>query len=480
MNGFNRCRARRQGQRRRPRRGRDARSPSRWRGGDRHGPGRSPSDSGPPATDPGVEAIQLDNLPISQHTFLDFITTRSASSPPAEPGRAADGRRRPGQLHDRRPLGPRHRQQRPDGRHEPAVRRDRGSQGPHLGLSGRIRPVERPAGLGRHAQRHQPVPRVGLRLRAQLRLERELLGRPGRTATPSTVNKQRDWGYTIGGPVGKPGGNNKLFFFYTHEFRPRTAGNNTNNYRMPTALERRGDFSQTLDNNGALYNLIYDASTGQPKTQLLGHASDGLLPGRRRGRADSDQPALRPGHGDAEPYPLPNNPQVAGTQLQLHGRRLPVQDRWATRRSSELDYQLSHNLRVTWKFSGPVRAHRAGRPATAGPARARLHRQHQQVPAVVQHLGDRNYTLNPTMFLEVTYGVNQNRLGTPISRRSRTGTTWSVRRTSRRRWPTARSARCRSCSRTPARRSRLLRVRRAASRSASPFFENGRILLPPQ
>ena len=39
------------------------------------------------------------------------------------------------------------------------------------------------------------------------------------------MNKQRDWGYTIGGPVGKPGGNNKLFFFYTHEYRPRTAGN---------------------------------------------------------------------------------------------------------------------------------------------------------------------------------------------------------------------------------------------------------------
>src|SRR5262245_59157216 len=51
---------------------------------------------------------------------------------------------------------------------------------------------------------------------------------------PKAVNKQRDWGYVIGGPVGKPGGNNKLFFFYTHEYRPRTAGNTIENFRLPT------------------------------------------------------------------------------------------------------------------------------------------------------------------------------------------------------------------------------------------------------
>ena len=52
--------------------------------------------------------------------------------------------------------------------------------------------------------------------------------------------KQRDWGYSIGGPVGKPGGNNKLFFFYAQEFQPRTTGNNVVRFRVPTALERAG------------------------------------------------------------------------------------------------------------------------------------------------------------------------------------------------------------------------------------------------
>ena len=57
---------------------------------------------------------------------------------------------------------------------------------------------------------------------------------------PKTISKERDWGFSIGGPVGKPGGNNKLFFFYSQEFEPRTGGNNVQRYRMPTALERAG------------------------------------------------------------------------------------------------------------------------------------------------------------------------------------------------------------------------------------------------
>ena len=42
---------------------------------------------------------------------------------------------------------------------------------------------------------------------------------------PKPTGDQRDWGWSIGGPVGKPGGNNKLFFYYNQEFNPRTTGN---------------------------------------------------------------------------------------------------------------------------------------------------------------------------------------------------------------------------------------------------------------
>ena len=82
-----------------------------------------------------------------------------------------------------------------------------------------------------------------------------------RNGNPKAVAKQRDWGYTIGGPVGKPGGKNNLFFFYSEQFSPRTIGGAVNRFRVPTLLERQGDFSQTTDNTGALFNLIRDPST---------------------------------------------------------------------------------------------------------------------------------------------------------------------------------------------------------------------------
>ena len=76
-----------------------------------------------------------------------------------------------------------------------------------------------------------------------------------RNGDPKTVSKQQDWGYSIGGPIGKPGGDNRWFFFYGHEYRPRKSGGNINRFRVPTLLERQGDFSQTTDNNGALFQL---------------------------------------------------------------------------------------------------------------------------------------------------------------------------------------------------------------------------------
>ena len=128
-----------------------------------------------------IERQQLDALPIASHNFLDFVTMQPGIGTDADPG--TQQRRIGGGGQDNNML---------DGLS--AI--DTGNNGlmggmnlpaeaiaevkvDDVGLLGRIRPVERPADLGRHPQRHQPVPRVGLRLRAQLRLEREQLGEPG-------------------------------------------------------------------------------------------------------------------------------------------------------------------------------------------------------------------------------------------------------------------------------------------------------------
>src|SRR6185436_438331 len=74
-------------------------------------------------------------------------------------------------------------------------------------------------------------------------------------------------GYTLGGPVGKPGGTNKLFFFYAHEYRPVTAPINSGaaiRIKVPTALERAGDFSQSVDNNGQPFPYVHDPGSSLP------------------------------------------------------------------------------------------------------------------------------------------------------------------------------------------------------------------------
>ena len=69
--------------------------------------------------------------------------------------------------------------------------------------------------------------------------------------TPKAKANRNDGGYTIGGPVFFPGFNEdkkKLFFFFSQEYQRRT---DTAPARArpacPTALERHGDFSQSVD-----------------------------------------------------------------------------------------------------------------------------------------------------------------------------------------------------------------------------------------
>ena len=45
-------------------------------------------------------------------------------------------------------------------------------------------------------------------------------------------------------------GRNKLFFFFSQDILQRTDPGGLNERRMPTALERKGDFSQTVDTSG--------------------------------------------------------------------------------------------------------------------------------------------------------------------------------------------------------------------------------------
>ena len=78
----------------------------------------------------------------------------------------------------------------------------------------------------------------------------------GQTASCSKAPYRFDnTAWTLGGPVVLPGSFNdnrdKLFFFFSQDLLPRVDPGNLEISTMPTAAERNGDFSQTVDSNGA-------------------------------------------------------------------------------------------------------------------------------------------------------------------------------------------------------------------------------------
>ena len=99
---------------------------------------------------------------------------------------------------------------------------------------------------------------------------------------PKQKTARNDSGYTFGGPVTFPGFNTekkKLFFFWSQEFERRTNPATVHQTRVPTALEQRGDFSQSVDSSGNPFPYIRD-STHRASVQRVRHAR--MFPGRGR------------------------------------------------------------------------------------------------------------------------------------------------------------------------------------------------------
>jgi hypothetical protein len=80
--------------------------------------------------------------------------------------------------------------------------------------------------------------------------------------------ERNDYGYTLGGPIYIPGSFNtdkkKLFFFWSQEWQKRSDPVGAQLSRVPTALERQGNFSQSVDNNGNPWPYIRDWTTKLP------------------------------------------------------------------------------------------------------------------------------------------------------------------------------------------------------------------------
>ena len=121
-------------------------------------------------------------------------------------------------------------------------------------------------------------------------------------------------GFSLGGPVAVPhdaATDPKLFFFYSVEAPYVQKPGPLRLYRMPTARERSGDFSQTFDSNGRLIHIKDPASPLECSTTTGG---PGCFPGNviPPGRLDPNALAL------LNLLPLPN---AAGESATYNFRR---------------------------------------------------------------------------------------------------------------------------------------------------------------
>jgi hypothetical protein len=203
--------------------------------------------------------------------------------------------------------------------------------------------------------------------------------------------KAKTLGYSIGGPVGKPGGNNKLFFFYSHEYRPATNftnGGNVIRLRVPTAEERQGIFTNSLDNNGNPLPQLLDPITRAPYPNNVIPASS----------------FYKLGTAILNRYPAPTKTQAPGTNYNYE-IPAPSTDQLTQQPAIKIDYQFGPKLRFSGKYSGQ-RARRLTQPGII-PGFSDVYTPY---PFITNYGGTVNWVVNSTTFVEGTYGFIRNQL----------------------------------------------------------------------
>lgn len=160
-----------------------------------------------------------------------------------------------------------------------------------------------------------------------------------------TSFKRNQFGVTVGGPVLLPrvyDGRNKTFFFFGYEaLRERQASFSAQ--RVPTDLERAGDFSQTFTSSGILIS-IYDPFTTSRR-------ADGTF--QRQPFAGNSVPRARfnPVAAKLAPfYPLPNNPG-AGPERQGNFAASGAVGIDIDRYDTKIDHEISPAARLMFRYS---------------------------------------------------------------------------------------------------------------------------------
>jgi outer membrane receptor protein involved in Fe transport len=201
---------------------------------------------------------------------------------------------------------------------------------------------------------------------------------------------RNQFGGTLGGPVTIPRlyrGKDRTFFFFSYEaFRGSVLSES--NFTVPTVLERSGDFSRTVNNQGAQIR-IYDplTLTSNAGTFVRSPFPNNVIPRERLSAASTRLAAY---------YPAPTNSNLVGNLRMSAGRKL-VTDTYDGR----IDHNFSDRNRLFVRYSSQVPV--VGEPDwfrnVASPGGNPLTQRRKS--GTIQD----TYTINPTLMVNLSYGL---------------------------------------------------------------------------
>jgi hypothetical protein len=208
---------------------------------------------------------------------------------------------------------------------------------------------------------------------------------------PRSPYRYNNPGYFAGGPVVIPRTNfnrnrNKLFFFWSQDILVRTVPSSVSYQTFPTALEREGDFSQSVNQSGQLV-VVKDPTTGAP-------FPGNIVPS---GRIDPQGQAL------LDIFPLPNTVNPAHTYNSVF--QASIQEP-RTDQILRVDWNISPNTTFYARGIKDTQAQKGGFGfVLASPAWPQLPVNYE-IPAQ-GIVGTLIHAFSPTRVNDFTFGVNR-------------------------------------------------------------------------
>lgn len=228
-----------------------------------------------------------------------------------------------------------------------------------------------------------------------------------RDGRPRNLFRFNNVGYTIGGPIYLPrfgeggptyiSGKDKLFFFFSQEFQRQLRPQGVRQVTVPTALERQGNFSQSVDRDGRKVFIKDPLRTGAcSATDQTACFPNNVIPQNR---------LYTPGLAILSVFPLPNVSGFNGFNFQSQ-----ISDSYPRREDMvRVDFLQSDKLRIFGRFVNNQDA------VTSFYGSFVLGANLPLVPITDARPGralavNAAYTINPTTINETTVGFGKNQI----------------------------------------------------------------------